>query len=126
MAATTDTAAAATRPTFLGLNQGVSFSPNLGSGDIGETTRVDNDVSDLVVVARGAVKYPDTAKTDVSFGGFDPNAPSSVDVALFEFDRGSITGSSPQVVNFAAKFEYSSRSDVDDFFVDMVGDTLIK
>ncbi|MFB6194135.1 MAG: hypothetical protein ABEI75_03625 [Halobaculum sp.] len=125
LSVTTGTAVAAKRPDFTGLTRGVNFQPQIGSGDNGEANRVTTVPGSATVRALAAITYPDTADTTVSFEGFD-STPSEVDVALFDVSRGSVTGSSTQTVSFSADFEYDSSSDVDDFFVDLLGDTLIQ
>lgn len=121
----TGSAAAGDPPEFLGLTRDVGFEPDEQFGE-GEATRADTNRSDLTVTGKGAIRYSSSTTTTVDFVGFDPNAPSGVDVAQFELTRGTIGQTVFQTVDFAADFRYAAASDVDDFFVDMIGDTLVE
>ncbi|MFB6194134.1 MAG: hypothetical protein ABEI75_03620 [Halobaculum sp.] len=122
LAVASGTAAAATRPDFEGLTRNTSFEP--AGSTRAEATRVDTSRLNGAVQAFGAITYPETAETTVEFVGFD-STPSDVDVALYEFTRGPTTSTDNQTVSVRGDFQYSSAEELDDFFVDMVGDTLI-
>ncbi|MFB6194136.1 MAG: hypothetical protein ABEI75_03630 [Halobaculum sp.] len=122
LSAAADTAVAADRPTFIGLKRGVDF--DTGQFEESEATRVDTDVDDLTVRARGAVRYSEKTDTTIEFVGFD-DTPESVDVALFEFSRGLLAQQVFNTVSFEATFEYENRESVDDFFVDLIGDVQV-
>lgn len=116
------TASAATQPRFLGLVQGANFAPSVGgTSDPAEATRVDLNKNDLIGEIRGAVRYPDERNTDVTFLGFDSQAP--IDVAEFEFTRGSLISTSRQTVSFKAQFDYGGIGSLKELSVDLKGAT---
>lgn len=122
---TATTATAATRPTLVSLDFGDGLSPTISSDGIGEAVRVDTDASASRVFVNGGLRYPRRRQTQIAFDGFD-STPDEVDVALIDMTRGDLINATLfQTVSFVAEFEYDSQSDVDDFFVDIVGDTVV-
>lgn len=115
------TATAASQPEFVGLRQGVSFEPAVGSTETGEAYRVDLNQDQLTGRVLGAVRYSSKTDTNVEFIGFDDQAP--VDVAEFEFQRGDLASDVYQTVSFEAKFSYEKVGEINDLFVDLKGAT---